>query len=310
MLTRRGIVAGGVGLLAAGCAAPAPAPMRAAPVGVKPVSGTKFAGIEGRIGGRVGVCALDPGSGVVIGHRQGERFAMASTFKWLLAAAVLWNHQADSAVLDTQRLSFRERDLLDHAPAAREAIQLSAQSLGGERVASMSLAKLCQAAVEVSDNTAANLLLAHIGGPGVLTTFVRASGDSVTRLDRVGPDLNENARGDERDTTTPEAMARTMARLLTTDEALVKRSRDMLLMWLRGASTGLDRLRGGLPGTWNAGDKTGTGGNGAHNDVAIAFPPGGQPIVIASYLSESAAPNEEKAAAHAEIARVVVREFG
>lgn len=311
MLTRRGIV-GGAGLLVAGCAAPATvtAPMRAAPVGVKPVSGTKFAGIEGRIGGRVGVCGLDTGLGVVIGHRQGERFAMASTFKWLLAAAVVWNHQSDPDVLDKQRIVFRERDLLGHAPAARDAMALSTQSLGGERVAGMSLAKLCQASVEVSDNTAANLLLDSIGGPGVLTTFLRASGDDVTRLDRMEPELNENAPGDPRDTTTPEAMARTMARLLVSEEVMLRRSREVLIGWLRGASTGLDRLRAGLPANWNAGDKTGTGGNGAHNDVAIAFPAGRAPIVIASYLSESTAPDADKAAAHAEIARIVVQEFG
>ena len=308
MLTRRGIVTGGTGLLVAGCASPAP--VVSPPLGVKPVSGTKFAEIEQRIGGRVGVCALDVESGVVIGHRQRERFAMASTFKWLLAAAVLWNHQADPAVLDGQRIVFRERDLLGHAPAAREAMASSTQSLGGVRVAGMTLAKLCQAVVEVSDNTAANLLLDNIGGPGVLTVFLRASGDEFTRLDRFEPELNENAPGDERDTTTPEAMARIMARLLATDDVLVKRSREVLLGWLRASSTGLDRLRAGLPAEWNAGDKTGTGGNGAHNDVAIAFAPGRKPIVIASYFSESAAPNENKAAAHAEVARMVVSEFG
>jgi beta-lactamase class A len=308
MLTRRGIVAGGAGLLAVGCASPAA--VVDAPVDAAPASPVGIASIEQRIGGRVGVFALDTGSGVVIGHRQGERFAMASTFKWLLAAAVVWNHQSDPAVLDTQRIVFRERDLLEHAPATREAMALSTQSLGGERVAGMSLAKLCQASVEVSDNTAANLLLGHIGGPGVLTTFLRASGDAVTRLDRMEPELNENAPGDPRDTTTPEAMARTMARLLASEEVMLRRSREVLIGWLRGASTGLDRLRAGLPAGWNAGDKTGTGGNGAHNDVAIAFPPGRAPVVIASYLSEGAASNEDKAAAHAEIARIVVQEFG
>lgn len=308
MLTRRGIVAGGAGLLAAGCASPAA--VVEVPVGAAPVSSAGIAAIEQRIGGRVGVFALDTGSGAVIGHRQGERFAMASTFKWLLAAAVVWNHQADPSALDGQRIVFRERDLLGHAPAAREAMASSTQSLGSERVAGMTLAKLCQAAVEVSDNTAANLLLDNIGGPGTLTTFLRASGDAVTRLDRMEPELNENAPGDPRDTTTPEAMARTMARLLVSEEVMLRRSREVLIGWMRGASTGLDRLRAGLPADWKAGDKTGTGGNGAHNDVAVAFPPGAKPIVIASYLSESAADNAVKAAAHADVARIVVQEFG
>jgi beta-lactamase class A len=310
MLTRRGIVAGGTGLVVAGCAAAEQAPLLAVQPERESDYLERFRWVADHVGGRLGVCAIDTGSGQRIGYRMGQRFAMASTFKWLLAAAVLWNHQADPTVLESQRIVFRERDLLGHAPAAREAMESSTQSLGGERVAGMTLARLCQAAVEVSDNTAANLLLGHIGGPGVLTVFLRASGDDVTRLDRFEPDLNENAPGDERDTTTPEAMAQTMARILATDEVLVKRSRDLLVGWLRASATGLNRLRGGLPAEWNAGDKTGTGGNGSHNDVAIAFPPGRAPIVIASYISESTVPDGVKATAHTEVARIVAKEFG
>ena len=54
---------------------------------------------------------------------------------------------------------------------------------------------------------AANLLLPMVGGPEGLTAFMRAHGDSVTRLDRNEPALNENAPDDPRDTTTPAAMA-------------------------------------------------------------------------------------------------------
>lgn len=305
MLTRRGIVAGGAGLLVAGCASPTPVvagPMRAAPVGVKPVSGTKFASIEQRIGGRVGVCALDVESGVVIGHRQRERFAMASTFKWLLAAGVLKRAQ-DGMGLD-QEMLFNRQDLLGHSPVCETRID-PATGMGR-----MTVEELCEAIVTVSDNCAANLLLVPMMGPEGLTRFFREAGDSVTRLDRNEPALNENAPADTRDTTTPEAMARTAARLLTTDDVLRPAMREKLIGWMRTSTTGLDRLRAGLPADWNAGDKTGSGGNGAHNDVAIAFPPGRKPIVIASYLSESAADNAVKAAAHADVARIVVQEFG
>lgn len=300
MFSRRGIVAGGVGLVLAGCVG-VEAPPVSRPVGVKPVSGVAFARIEGRIGGRVGVAALDTGSGVMIGHRQRERFAMASTFKWLLAAGILKQAQHGMSLED--EMLFNRDDLLSHSPVCETRID------PGTGIGRMSLKDLCDAAVTVSDNCAANLLLVPMMGPEGLTRFFRQAGDSVTRLDRNELSLNENAPGDIRDTTTPEAMANTMARLLTTDDVLRAPMRDLLLGWLRASTTGLDRLRAGLPETWNAGDKTGTGGNGAHNDVAIAFPPGRAPIVIASYLSESEASPSMKTSAHREIARLVVEEF-
>lgn len=300
MQTRRGVVAGGTGLLLMGCTGVEAAPA-SRPAGVKPLAGAAFARIEAGIGGRVGVAALDTGTGVMIGRRQRERFAMASTFKWLLAAGIL-NHVQHGMSLDEHAL-FGRADLIAHSPVCETRIDPETG------IGRMTLEELCEATVTVSDNCAANLLLVPMFGPEGLTRFIRETGDYATRLDRNELALNENAPGDPRDTTTPEAMAQTMARLLTTDEVLRAPMRNLLLGWLRASSTGLDRLRAGLPAEWNAGDKTGTGGNGAHNDVAIAFPPDRAPIVIASYLSESAAPNADKAAAHAEIARIVVKEF-
>lgn len=291
MLTRRGIVASGAGLLVAGCTI-IPEEQRAA---------YGFRSIESVVGGRVGVAALDLGTGVATGYRHGQRFAMASTFKWLLAAGILKRAQ-DGMNLEDEML-FNRDDLLSHSPVCETRIDPETG------IGRMSLKDLCEAAVTVSDNCAANLLLVPMMGPEGLTRFFREAGDSVTRLDRNEPSLNENAPGDERDTTTPEAMAKTMARLLATDDVLRAPMRGLLLGWLRASTTGLDRLRAGLPETWNAGDKTGTGGNGAHNDVAIAFPPGRAPIVIASYLSDSQASNKMKASAHREIARLVVEEF-
>ncbi len=294
MLTRRRVVGGSAGLVLAGCVA-APDPAAGAEAA--------FAAIEARIGGRVGVCVIDAGSGATIGHRRQERFAMASTFKWLLAAGILKRSESGLMPLDSE-MGYGRLDLLPHSPVSAANID---PAIGEGH---MSLVQLCEAAVTVSDNCAANLLLAPMFGPQGLTRFFREAGDSVTRLDRTEPTLNENAPGDPRDTTTPEAMALTAQRILTTDQVLNAASRARLTGWLRKTSTGLDRLRAGLPAAWNAGDKTGTGGNGAHNDVAIAFPPGRSPIVIASYLSESDAPDDVKAAAHADVARIVVREFG
>lgn len=291
MLTRRAVVSGGATLLAAGCTI--------VPEGKRAAFG--FRSIEAVVGGRVGVAALETGTRVMIGHREGERFAMASTFKWLLAAGILKRAQHGMSLED--HALYGRKDIVGHSPVCEGRID-PATGIGR-----MTLKELCEATVTVSDNCAAILLLVPMMGPEGLTRFFREAGDSVTRLDRNEPALNENAAGDPRDTTTPEAMAMTMARILTTDDVLRAPARDMLLGWLGSASTGLDRLRAGLPAGWAAGDKTGTGGNGAHNDVAIAFPPGRAPIVIASYLSGSEASDSMKASAHKEIARLIVEEF-
>ncbi|OYW42679.1 MAG: hypothetical protein B7Z38_04215 [Rhodobacterales bacterium 12-64-8] len=201
----------------------------------------RFRAIADYVAGRLGVCAIDTGNGRTLGTNTNGRFAMASTFKWLLAAAVLKRHEAIPTILDQTRRVFEEKNLLDYAPVTRAAFDASTSVIAGKSVASLSLAELCSAAVSVSDNTAANLLLSHLGGaegPAALTQFLRESGDTVTRLDRTEPTLNENAKGDPRDTTTPAEMAQTMARLLTTDEVLNAASRARLIGWMRASTTG------------------------------------------------------------------------
>jgi beta-lactamase class A len=164
----------------------------------------------------------------------------------------------------------------------------------------MTVRDLCAATIEVSDNTAANLLLPLIDGPEGLTRWLRGLGDQVTRLDRNEPDLNSNLPDDPRDTTSPRAMAETTARLLTSD-LLSQESRALLSEWLVNAHTGRKRIRAGLPQGWLAGDKTGTGARGSVNDVAIAWPVGRAPVVIAVYLSGSEHPTPELEAIHSRV---------
>ena len=258
-----------------------------------------FADIEARLGGRVGVMAVDTGDGSAMSHRADERFAMCSTFKWVLAAFVLSQVERGDMSLD-ERLSYGPDDLLSYAPVAKKYVDRGWPTVNA----------LCSATVTVSDNTAANLLLHRLGGPSELTAFLRQGGDNITRLDRNEPDLNTNLPGDERDTTTPRAMAGTMNRILLGEEILSPASRGKLTGWLKETSTGLERLRAGLPGTWTAGDKTGTGVNGAANDVALAWPPNREPILIAAYLSDSDATPDALNTAHADIARAVAAQLG
>lgn len=235
----------------------------------------ELAAIERRVGGRLGVAALDVGTGRRLGYRADERFPMCSTFKWLLVARVLSRVDASEEKL-SRILPYGPDDLLEYAPVTRAHV-----GEGG-----MSLAALCAAAIERSDNTAANLLLATVGGPSGLTSYLRTIGDSVTRLDRVEPALNGAVPGDPRDTTTPAAMLGDLRSLLV-EGRLAADSRDRLLGWLAGNTTGDGKLRAGLPAGWRVGDKTGMGEHGATNDVAIAWPDGRAPVLIAAYLTET-----------------------
>jgi beta-lactamase class A len=244
-------------------------------------------------GGRLGVAMLDTASGRRLGHRQDERFPLCSTFKLLLAAAVLGRVDLEQERLD-RPVPFSQADLLEYAPVTRARL--------GE--GSMTLGELCEAAVTVSDNTAANLLLASLGGPIAFTAYVRNLGDRVTRLDRNEPMLNEAIIGDPRDTTSPAAMLGDLQVLLT-GSALSKRSRERLTAWLVGSTTGHKRLRAGMPSTWRVGDKTGSGLQGTTNDVAILWPPNRKPILIAAYLTDTVALPEVRDAVLADVARLV-----
>jgi beta-lactamase class A len=285
--TRRHLLLGAFGTLAAACA---PSHVAAVPTGAP----RSIAEIEARVGGRVGVFALDTGTGRSLAYRPDDRFAMCSTFKWALAAAVL--ARVDRAELSLpERVAYAEADLLEHAPATREHVAEG----------SMTVDALMRAAVTVSDNTAANLLLAKIGGPAGFTQFVRSLGDPVTRLDRDEETLNTNdPPGDPRDTTSPRAMVSLMRRVLCGD-VLSHAGRERLLDWLRACETGRNRLRAGLPQGWIVGDKTGSGGHCTVNDVAIAWPPGRAPILVAAYMSDGEAGLEALCAAHADVGRLV-----
>lgn len=255
-----------------------------------PLPVSDLARIEARIGGRLGVCVASAGR-TLFSHRADERFAMCSTFKWTLAAAVF--RAAEEARLDLkQEVAFGANDLLDYSPVTRT------------HEGRMTVEALADAAVVASDNTAANLLLACIGGPSGLSQFFRSLGDPVTRLDRCEPELNTNLPGDPRDTTSPAAMVH-LLRIVLTADTLSPAHREQLISWMVESRTGAQRLRAGLPHDWRVGDKTGTGHSSAVNDVAIAWPPGREPVLISVYLSESQSSLATLNAALAEIGRLV-----
>lgn len=253
--------------------------------------------MERDAGGIIGVYAVDTGTGKVLAHRSNERFAFASTFKPLLVAYVLVQVDSDSLSL-SDTVEVDKEIVVSYSPFI-DTLEV------GETT---TVAALSEAAVTLGDNKATNMLLELTDGPEALTAFLRELGDNVTRVDRYETELNANVRGDERDTTTPEAMVTSLLRVLTTD-VLSDDSKTLLQDWMVASKTGATRLRAGLPADWRVGDKTGTGRNGAVNDVAIAWPPGRPPIVMAVYMSWSEIGTPELSKLHREIAARVAKEF-
>lgn len=249
--------------------------------------------LESASGGRLGICILDTATGARHTHRGDERFPMCSTFKALAAAAVLAQVDAGKEQL-SRRISFDASALVTYSPITEKHV--------GD---GMTVAELCDAAVTLSDNTAANLLLAALGGPAGLTAFLRREGDQVTRLDRNEPSLNEALPDDIRDTTTPNAMASTLHALVLGTTALSASSREQLTAWLIANKTGDTRLRAGFAKDWRIGDKTGTGARGTNNDVAVVWPPNRSPIVITAYLTGATVSAAEQNATIAAVARAV-----
>ena len=252
----------------------------------------RLAAIERRHGGKLGVAILDTGSGRRVVHRGDERFLMCSTFKLLAVAAVLARVDRGAEQLD-RRVVFGKGVVLSYAP-------ITSHRVGAP---GMSVAELCEAAITVSDNTAANLLLASMGGPAAVTAFARSLGDTVTRLDRVEPGLNIASPGDIRDTTTPNAALATQQKLLL-GNALSDASRTRLLGWLRACTTGAEKLRAGLPPVWAIGDKTGSGAQNETNDVGILYPPRRRPLLVTAYFARSSADAASRNDVLAEVGRI------
>ncbi|MEZ0341480.1 class A beta-lactamase [Mycobacterium sp. pV006] len=256
-VSRRQVLVGGLTLAALTACAP-----RAS---ASPDLGQRLEELERRHGARIALYAVDLDTGRTVAFAADEPRAMCSTFKGYAAAAVLQRARRGQLAL-TDAIPVEARDIQPHSP-------LTEPRVG----ATMTLAELCVAAVQQSDNTAANLMLRTLGGPPAITEFARSIGDDRTRLDRWEVELNSAVPGDPRDTTTPRAIGNGYRNLLVGD-ALAPADRDLLEEWMRGNQT--SSMRPGLPEGWTTADKTGSGDYGSTNDVGIAYGPDGQRLLL------------------------------
>ncbi len=251
-----------------------------------------IAALESKNGGRLGVAVLDTARPHLIAHRGDERFPLCSTFKFLAAALILARVDRRQESL-SRRIVYSRDILVAHSPVTEKHTGDDGLTLG----------EICAAAMTLSDNTAANLMLDSFGGPAAVTAYLRSLGDTVTRLDRREPYLNEAKPGDPRDTTSPDAMLEVLRKTVLGD-ALTQSSREQLIAWLVANKTGDRRLRAGLPTGWRIGDKTGSGGNNATNDIGVIWPPTRTPIIVTAYYIGSPASADERDAVLADVGKL------
>lgn len=277
------------------CSAPAATP--AAPSKAQSVSSatpSQLKDLERQYDVRLGVYAVNLATGKSVVQRANERFPILSTFKTYACAALLHEHPLRTGYFD-RRIFYTEADLVANSPATSTHLKTG-----------MTVAELCAAAINLSDNTAGNLLLKQLGGPAALTRFARSTGDPVTRLDRWETDLNTAIPGDPRDTSSPRALG-TAYRSFVLGGVVGAPERAQLKKWLIATTTGLQRLRAGLPAGWVTGDKTGTGDYGSANDIAITWTDKGVPILIAVQSTKSTANATTDNAMFVATAKIVVQ---
>lgn len=236
----------------------------------------KLAKLEADSGGRLGLFAINTANNTYIQYRADESFPFCSTGKIMVVSDILKKSEKNPDLLQKQ-IAYHQVDVdkSGYAPITKQHVANG-----------MSVAELCQAAIEYSDNTAMNLLLKIAGGPKAVTSYARSIPDKNFRLDRWEPELNTAIPGDIRDTTTPRAMANSLQQLAL-GSVLVSPQRELLQTWLKNNTTGGSKIRAGVPKGWVVGDKTGNGKYGTTNDIGIIWPPKHPPIILAIYLTQN-----------------------
>ncbi|EOP02731.1 MULTISPECIES: class A beta-lactamase BlaIII [Bacillus] len=225
-----------------------------------------FAKLEKEYDAKLGIYALDTGTNQTVAYHANDRFAFASTSKSLAAGALLRQNSIEA--LD-EKITYTREDLSNYNPITEKHVDTG-----------MTLKELADASVRYSDSTAHNLILKKLGGPSAFEKILREIGDTVTNSERFEPELNEVNPGETHDTSTPEAIAKTL-QSFTLGTALPKEKRELLVDWMKRNTTGDKLIRAGVPKGWEVADKTGAGSYGTRNDIAIIWPPNKKPIVLA-----------------------------
>ena len=284
--------------------------------------------------GTLGVAVLDLQSGKSWRVNADRAYPMMSVFKALLGAAVLERVDRGELCL-AQLVTLTRADLRDTwSPVVGKFPGDSAR---------FTVHQLLDAAVSDSDNIAADALVKLVGGPAVVTSFLRAHGITGMRVDRderglahdmdglaadvamppagetVNATLARKRRGraaylaDPRDTSTPDAAA-DFLRELWRGELVSRDSTKLMIEMMTHSPNAPNRLKVGLPFGAQLAHKTGSSGTfegitAAHNDIGVISWPDGRAVIVAAFLTASPAPEKERDAIFATLAREATNEL-
>ncbi|MFV0575049.1 MAG: class A beta-lactamase [Vibrio sp.] len=248
--------------------------------------------VEQELSARVGVTILDVDSGKLWDHNGDQRFPLTSTFK-TIACGKLLNDSEDGQLQLTDTVKVRTVDLVTYSPVVEKYV--------GKQI---ELQNACQAAMYMSDNTAANIIIKAVGGTEAVTQFARTLGDKVTRLDRFEPELNQGKPNDERDTTTPNMISQDINALLF-GSVLSEQSKQQLKEWMVNNQVTGNLLRSVLPDYWHIADRSGAGGYGSRSITAVVWTDNQSPVIISIYLTQTEASMDELNQAIVEIGKAI-----
>ncbi|WP_051145055.1 class A beta-lactamase [Thiomicrorhabdus sp. Kp2] len=253
--------------------------------------------IEKQSHGKIGVAVLSTQTQQYWSYRGNERFALMSTFKTLACAKMLAD--SDHNILNKQQTALVDKTkMIPWSP-------ITEQYIGKQ----MTLEKLCEAAMLNSDNTAINLVLSHIGGPAAVTKYLQQNGDSVTRIDRIEPELNTAFLNDPRDTSTPLSMVNTLHKLLY-GSLLSNASKEQLKNWMMNNQVSDALLRSILPSNLFIADRTGAGNNGSRGITAVIWGKEKQPLIISIYLTQTTLSIQERDKVIVKIGERILQKYG
>lgn len=323
-------------LLLAGCGDP-PMLGQEEPLFERQALTAKFQAVADRAApGTLGVAVEDLTTGQVMSFNGERRFPLADVAKAPLGAAVLAEVDAGRLKLD-HRVTIRDIDLSPpHSPIAEAWPDRK----------DYTVAELLERAVGDGDNTAADVLMKEIGGPGAVTAWLQSrkvnsldidryerqrlpdslgltsfraawKGEAAYRraLDAVPAETRRRATlaylADAKDTTTPLGAARFLEALNQT-ELLTPASTRQLLRIMAASRGDPDRLRAALPDGARLAHKSGAvrsdlGFTPAVNDIGVYRLKNGRRIAVAVFLSGSTLSPAEQDQVIADIGRIAIK---
>ena len=273
-----------------------------------------------------------------------KRFPMESVFKAPMAAAALAEVDAGRLKL-SEAITLKPQDLCPPYSAISQAWPTPPEG----HTETFTALKLISLAVRLSDNTAADVIMARIGGPGAVTAWLHAKEIADMRVDRYERELQQEVSGmaafrpawknpkdwfaardtipaaarqsamdaflaDPRDTTSAAAALDFLAKLA--DGSLISPASTRLLLGLMSDSpTGANRLSAGLPSGARWAHKTGSSGTDlgftpATNDIGIVTLGDGRRFALAAFLAGATATLIDRDRLFADTARLMVEAIG